>query len=577
MVKINDKIVIKPAWRIFPLIAALFLVMTACGHDPFFIPVASIKDVPETGVAGTPIPLTGKVSPSFASYKSIVWLVENAGTTEAGISGNILNTKAKGIVSLRATVKNGIAEGMDYTQDFFINIKEGDQPVLTDINSIDIIVTGPGTGETPDTYAFASESGVSYAVGEVSWSPVHDTFQGNTAYTSTVTVTANEGNKFVETPSAKINGHTAAITNSSDKAVTLSLLFDPTLANAVKGIEIIGQPKNTEYAHGDTLDLTGLRVKLIYTDNTDEEFDLINFGTNISTNPAQGARLIRTEHNGHPITVSVGRHSAITDVLLTVNKAAGAAVGTPVVTLNTDNLSITVTPITSPANGQSIEYAKNTSTAVPETGWQDGTTFGGLSANTPYYIFARSKENANYNAGTPSVSEKIMFYTVTFESNGGGNVPSKNIVSGGTVTKPADPTRTGYKFDGWYKESGLITLWNFTNDTVTANITLYAKWLSSQGITFEFNPDNSPSVNSGIVIHRSSENGATKATLTISDYDKYTGVEWYYNDIILGDEASLTLDSSDYQYNMIGTKFVRVEAMKGGVPYITNVEFRVEP
>lgn len=67
-------------------------------------------------------------------------------------------------------------------------------------------------------------------------------------------------------------------------------------------------------------------------------------------------------------------------------------------------------------------------------------------------------------------------YTVTFDSNGGSSVASQTIKSGGKVTKPSDPTRSGYTFQGWYKESGCTNAWNFTNDTVTANATLYAKW-----------------------------------------------------------------------------------------------------
>ncbi|MDE7106944.1 MAG: InlB B-repeat-containing protein, partial [Clostridiales bacterium] len=67
-------------------------------------------------------------------------------------------------------------------------------------------------------------------------------------------------------------------------------------------------------------------------------------------------------------------------------------------------------------------------------------------------------------------------YTVTFDSKDGSAVASQTIVSGGKVTKPADPTREGYAFEGWYKEDTYATAWNFATDTVTGNTTLYAKW-----------------------------------------------------------------------------------------------------
>jgi len=67
-------------------------------------------------------------------------------------------------------------------------------------------------------------------------------------------------------------------------------------------------------------------------------------------------------------------------------------------------------------------------------------------------------------------------YTVTFDSQGGSAVSSQMVEQGGLISKPKNPTREGYTFEGWYKESSCINAWNFTNDTVTSNITLYAKW-----------------------------------------------------------------------------------------------------
>jgi len=78
----------------------------------------------------------------------------------------------------------------------------------------------------------------------------------------------------------------------------------------------------------------------------------------------------------------------------TVASTTAATVGVNSVTLNT---------VTQPSNGQTVEYAKSTTSTAPASGWQTNTTFSGLTAGTAYYFFARSAENNNYNAGTASI------------------------------------------------------------------------------------------------------------------------------------------------------------------------------
>lgn len=76
----------------------------------------------------------------------------------------------------------------------------------------------------------------------------------------------------------------------------------------------------------------------------------------------------------------------------------------------------------------------------------------------------------------PGPEPEPTLYTVTFDSNGGSAVPDQGVYEGEKVTKPGDPTRGGYSFVAWYKEEGLTTKWEFETDTVTGDMTLYAKW-----------------------------------------------------------------------------------------------------
>ncbi|WP_010259284.1 InlB B-repeat-containing protein [Treponema primitia] len=76
---------------------------------------------------------------------------------------------------------------------------------------------------------------------------------------------------------------------------------------------------------------------------------------------------------------------------------------------------------------------------------------------------------------TFTVTVSVLTHTVTFNSNGGSAVAPKTVTDGDPVTKPTDPTRSGYTFDGWYPTAESSTLYNFATP-VTGNITLYAKW-----------------------------------------------------------------------------------------------------
>lgn len=106
---------------------------------------------------------------------------------------------------------------------------------------------------------------------------------------------------------------------------------------------------------------------------------------------------------------------------VTVLKADGATVDVPTEDSKTHN-SITVSIVTTPSNGQTVEYAIGTNDSVPGT-WQESPIFGNLDGSTTYYVFARSKENDHYNAGTYQLSAAITTlptpsYGITLSESG---------------------------------------------------------------------------------------------------------------------------------------------------------------
>ena len=74
---------------------------------------------------------------------------------------------------------------------------------------------------------------------------------------------------------------------------------------------------------------------------------------------------------------------------------------------------------------------------------------------------------------------KNVAYKVTFNSNGGSDVAAKNVKNGKTLAKPADPTKAGNKFIGWYKDKDCKGLpFSFETDAITADTDLYALWVA---------------------------------------------------------------------------------------------------
>ena len=94
-------------------------------------------------------------------------------------------------------------------------------------------------------------------------------------------------------------------------------------------------------------------------------------------------------------------------------------------------------------------------------------------------------------------------YTVNFEANGGSPAPQKQTISnGGKITEPAPMIKSAnYGFAGWYKEAAFNNLWNFDNNTVTGNTTLYAKWDSNCYAVFFVEYGGTPAPQPQIIAH----------------------------------------------------------------------------
>ena len=120
-------------------------------------------------------------------------------------------------------------------------------------------------------------------------------------------------------------------------------------------------------------------------------------------------------------------------------------------------------------NKGTIEKGEFSGKVENQTG---GTIGGGMFSGTV-------TNNGTINGGT---------FAVTFDTKGGSSVQVQNILNGQRASEPADPTKTGYTFGGWYTEKTCTNPYEFTTPVQNA-LTLYAKWTINK-YTITFKPEN---------------------------------------------------------------------------------------
>ncbi|MBT1162096.1 InlB B-repeat-containing protein [Bifidobacterium sp. SO1] len=120
----------------------------------------------------------------------------------------------------------------------------------------------------------------------------------------------------------------------------------------------------------------------------------------------------------------------------------------------------------------SVEQGKTV--AKPKDPTREGYTFTGwLLDGKPYDFTKPVTGDLTLTAGwSKTDTPKPVAHTVTFNAADGGKPTTVTVEQGKTVTKPADPTRDGYKFTGWLLDG---KPYDFTKP-ITGDLTLTAGW-----------------------------------------------------------------------------------------------------
>ena len=164
-----------------------------------------------------------------------------------------------------------------------------------------------------------------------------------------------------------------------------------------------------------------------------------------------GGSTVQTGENGPKITIGNDGATVGTDGGVTLPNGGSATIGSDDDT----------TTITTPGGG-TIKPNDDGSVTIP--GGSTVQTGDGTSITFPP------------EGGTLDPDGTVVYtVTVTFNSQGGSEVASKDINVNNPVEEPAAPTRSGYSFRGWYTAASGGEWWDFSKP-VTADMTLYAQW-----------------------------------------------------------------------------------------------------
>lgn len=79
--------------------------------------------------------------------------------------------------------------------------------------------------------------------------------------------------------------------------------------------------------------------------------------------------------------------------------------------------------------------------------------------------------------------EPITLYNVYFEANNGLELQFyESVASGSTIIAPQVPLYEGHQFEGWYRDDALTQPWQFDQDVIESDTTLYAKWSKEEAL-----------------------------------------------------------------------------------------------
>jgi len=148
-------------------------------------------------------------------------------------------------------------------------------------------------------------------------------------------------------------------------------------------------------------------------------------------------------------------------------------------------------------------------------------------------------------------------YYVSFESNGGSAVKSATVTRNGKLTEPANPTKDGFEFAGWFKDKELTEAYDFSK-YVTESFVLYAKW---NGITSGDGPSGDEP--SGDKPNDDDKGGIGNHNCSSKQFDDLDITAWYhiYTDFVLDNEIFKGVEEKIFAPDLDQTRAMMVTVL----------------
>jgi uncharacterized repeat protein (TIGR02543 family) len=141
------------------------------------------------------------------------------------------------------------------------------------------------------------------------------------------------------------------------------------------------------------------------------------------------------------------------------------------------------------------------------------------NSDASFTITNTLKPNTSGGGGGTVIVQPANDHKVTFHPNNGDADTTQTVKDGAQVSKPYNPSNSGYTFEGWYTDSTFKNAYDFRTP-VKGDLDLYAKWT-------KVIPESTPGTSKvkGILLPKVIANGSSEQTLT---WTALTNVDGYY-------------------------------------------------